>query len=65
MAQFRQRGKSWTYIVDMGIDPLTKKRRPQISKGGFKTKREAQAAARIVELEKQNGTLIKESDMPF
>ena len=65
MAQFRQRGNTWTYVVDMGIDPLTKKRRPQISKGGFKTKKEAQAAARIVELEKQNGTLIKESDMPF
>lgn len=65
MAQFRQRGKTWTYIVDMGIDPLTKKRRPQITKGSFKTKKEAQAAARIVELEKQNGTLIKESHMPF
>ena len=65
MAQFRQRGKTWTYVVDMGIDPLTKKRRPQISKGGFKTKKEAMAAARIVELEKQNGTLTKESLIPF
>jgi hypothetical protein len=33
MAQFRQRGKTWTYVMDMGIDPLTKKRRPQITKG--------------------------------
>lgn len=65
MAQFRQRGKTWTYVVDMGIDPLTKKRRPQISKGGFKTKREAQAAARLVEMEKEKGTLTKESRMPF
>ncbi|MCM3363186.1 site-specific integrase [Niallia sp. MER TA 168] len=65
MAQFRQRGKTWTYVVDMGIDPLTKKRRPQISKGGFKTKREAQAAARLVEMEKEKGTLTKESRIPF
>ncbi|MCB5238898.1 site-specific integrase [Niallia circulans] len=65
MAQFRQRGRTWTYVVDMGIDPLTKKRRPQISKGGFKTKREAQAAARLVEMEKEKGTLTKESRMPF
>ncbi|MGD6845211.1 tyrosine-type recombinase/integrase [Bacillus infantis] len=64
MAQFRQRGKSWTYIIDLGFDPLTKKRQ-QISKGGFKTKKEAQAAARIVELEKQNGTLVKESKISF
>jgi hypothetical protein len=65
MAQFRQRGKTWTYVVDMGIDPLTKKRRPQVSKGGFKTKRDAQAAARIIEREKDNGTLIMETNISF
>lgn len=64
MAQFRQRGKTWTYVIDLGIDPLTKKRR-QVSRGGFKTQREAKAAARIIELEIQNGTFVKESDMPF
>jgi integrase len=46
------------------MDSATKKRR-EISKGGFKTKKEAQAAARLVELAKDNGTLIKESEMPF
>ena len=46
------------------LDPLTKKRK-EISKGGFKTQREAKAAARLVELEIQNGTFTKESDMPF
>jgi integrase len=64
MAQIRKRGNTWTYVVDLGIDPLTKKRL-QVSKGGFSSQREAKAAARIVEMEKENGTFIKESDMPF
>ena len=64
MARFKQRGSTWTYYVYLGRDPLTKKRQ-EISKGGFKTKKEAQAAARLVELEKENGTLIKESSEMF
>lgn len=64
MAKFKQRGKTWSYHVYLGIDPLTKKRL-EISKGGFKTKKEAQAAARLVELEKENGTMIKESKLSF
>ncbi len=64
MAKFKQRGKTWSYHIYLGIDPLTKKRM-EISKGGFKTKKEAAAAARIVEMEKENGTLIKESRMSF
>ncbi|AIY91892.1 MULTISPECIES: Arm DNA-binding domain-containing protein [Bacillus] len=48
----------------LGIDPLTKKRL-EISKGRFKTKKEAPVAARHVELQNDNGTFIKESDMPF
>ncbi len=64
MEKFRQRGKTWSYHIYLGLDPLTKKRK-EISKGGFKTQREAKAAARLVELEIENGTFIKESDMPF
>ncbi|RHW31509.1 site-specific integrase [Neobacillus notoginsengisoli] len=64
MAKFKQRGKTWTYYVYVGINPLTKKR-IEVSKGGFKTKRDAQAAARLVELEKENGTLILESKITF
>jgi hypothetical protein len=64
MAKFRQRGKTWSYNIYLGLDPLTKKCK-EISKGGFKTQREAKAAARLVELEIQNGTFTKESDMPF
>lgn len=36
MAKFRQRGKTWSYHIYLGLDPLTKKRK-EISKGGFKT----------------------------
>lgn len=64
MAQIIQHGKTWTYKVYMGVDPLTK-RRIYESKGGFKTQREAKAAARLVELQKENGTFLKESDIPF
>jgi integrase len=38
----RKRGGTWTWYVDV-IDPATSKRR-QLTKGGFRTKREAQAA---------------------
>jgi hypothetical protein len=38
-----KRGSTWTWHVDIGIDPVTGKRRQQ-TKGGFKTKRECQAA---------------------
>jgi integrase len=64
MAEFVQRGKTWTYKVYIGVDPLTKKRIYE-TKGGFKTQREAKAAARQVEIEKENGTYTKESKIPF
>jgi hypothetical protein len=38
----RKRGDTWTWFFD-AVDPVTGKRR-QRSKGGFRTKREAQAA---------------------
>src|SRR6266511_2868763 len=38
----RKRGETWTWFFD-AVDPVTGKRR-QRSKGGFRTKREAQAA---------------------
>lgn len=40
---FRKRGNTWSYTVDVGKDPATGKRK-QKSKGGFKTKKEAQQA---------------------
>ncbi|WP_099363768.1 site-specific integrase [Fredinandcohnia onubensis] len=64
MAEIIQRGKTWAYKVYLGTDPLTKKRMFD-RKGGFKTQREAKAAARLVEIQKENGTYVKESDIPF
>jgi Arm DNA-binding domain len=39
----RKRGSTYSYWLDIGPDPLTGKRR-QRTKGGFRTKRECQAA---------------------
>jgi hypothetical protein len=36
----RKRGQTWTVVLDAGRDPTTRRRR-QISKGGFKTRRDA------------------------
>ena len=38
-----KRGSTWTWHVDVGVDLVTGRRRQQ-TKGGFKTKRECQAA---------------------
>lgn len=50
---FRKRGDKWSFTLDIGIDPITGKRK-QKTKNGFKTKKEAQnaAAAIITEIEK-------------
>lgn len=40
-----QRGKSWSYVVDVGRDSATGRRR-QRTKGGFRTRAEAQKAQR-------------------
>ncbi len=37
-----RRGRTWTYVIDVGVGPNGKRR--QRSKGGFETKRKAQAA---------------------
>lgn len=36
----RKRGQTWTVVVDVGRDPVTRKRR-QTSRGGFKTRKDA------------------------
>ena len=38
-----KRGRSWSYVVDVGRDPVTGRRR-QRWKGGYATKREAERA---------------------
>jgi integrase len=55
-----KRGSTWTWHVDVGIDPATGKRKQQ-TKGGFKTKRECQAALNDALAALRAGTLIKPS----
>jgi len=57
-------GATWSYIVDIGIDPKTGKRKQQ-KKGGFKTKKDVTLAAAIVIHELDQGTFIQESDITF
>jgi integrase len=41
--QVRRRGSGWAYVVDVGRDPATGRRRRR-TKGGFRTKKEAERA---------------------
>lgn len=51
---FHKRGDKWSFTIDVGIDPMTGKRK-QKSKSGFRTKKEAQqaAATMITEIKKE------------
>ncbi|MDN4607962.1 site-specific integrase [Sporosarcina highlanderae] len=64
MAHIRKRGKTYSYTVDMGVDPVTGKRR-QLHKGGFTRKKDAEAAARKVELSLDENRFIEPSKKKF
>lgn len=57
-------GSTWTFVLDMGSDPKTGKRK-QKSKGGFKTKREAEAVAASFIHELNQGAYTEESNTLF
>ncbi|OLN32469.1 site-specific integrase [Desulfosporosinus metallidurans] len=59
-----KRGNSWTYVIDVGVDPKTGKRK-RTSKGGFKTKKEAQIALAKVQIDLSTNTFVEESDILF
>jgi integrase len=56
----RRRGNTYTYWLDIGPDPVTGKRR-QRTKGGFRTKRECQAALNAAISAVQGGTFVEPS----
>jgi Arm DNA-binding domain len=56
----RKRGSTYTYWLDIGPDPVTGKRR-QRTKGGFRTKRECQAALNEAISALRSGTLVQPS----
>lgn len=64
MAHILKRGTKWAYIVNIARDSTTWKRR-QITKSGFKTKKEAQLAAYKLEEAITNGGIIKETNITF
>ena len=57
MASFQKRGKKWQYTISHKSGP--------IRKGGFLTKREAQAAAAVIEAEMQKGIVPQLRKTPF
>ena len=59
---FRKRGKTWSFSVDIGKDPVSGKRR-QKTKGGFRTKKEAQKACADLIHELEGGTYIEDSHL--
>jgi integrase len=56
----RKRGRTYTYWLDIGPDPVTGRRR-QRTKGGFRTKRECQAALNEAIAAVQGGTFVEPS----
>ena len=61
---FYKRGTTWTYLIDIGKNPTTGQRK-QKKKGGFKTKKEAQAAAAELQKDLNDGTYFEERDILF
>ncbi|MFS0820793.1 tyrosine-type recombinase/integrase [Bacillus sp. 1P02SD] len=57
-------GAKWSYIIDVGTDPKTGKRK-QKKKGGFNTKTEAQEAAALLFAELTQGTYVEEKNIKF
>ncbi|UOY92868.1 site-specific integrase [Ectobacillus sp. JY-23] len=55
-----KRGKTWTYVVDIGYDEVTGKRK-QKNKGGFKRQKDAQAALNKVLTEIEEGSYLEPS----
>jgi hypothetical protein len=56
----RKRGRTYTYWLDIGPDPVTGRRR-QRTKGGFRTKRECQAALNEAIAAVQGGAFVEPS----
>ncbi|MCM3768148.1 site-specific integrase [Neobacillus niacini] len=57
-------GKTWTFWVDIGPDPKTGGRR-QETRGGFKTRKDAEEAVAAIITDVKQGIFIKESDILF
>lgn len=61
MASYSKRGTKWQYVISRVVNG---KQRP-IRKSGFKTKKEAMEAAKLIENKLEVGTLNSQEDYPF
>ena len=59
-----KRGRSWGWVVDVGRDPATGKRR-QKTKSGFRTKAEAERALRELLDRLESGNYVADSAQPL
>lgn len=57
-------GSTWSFVIDVGINPTTG-RRKQKTKGGFRTKQEAETAASELIYELNQGTYVQEQNVVF
>jgi integrase len=57
-------GSTWSFVIDIGRDPSTGKRK-QKTKGGFRTKQEAETAANELIYELNQGTYVQEQNVVF
>lgn len=57
-------GSKWAFTIDIGIDPITGKRKQKV-RSGFKTKEEAEAAAAALNHELNQGSYVEETDLTF
>ncbi|USK86177.1 tyrosine-type recombinase/integrase [Peribacillus asahii] len=64
MGQIKKDGSTWYYVAELGIDPLTGKRKRK-KKRGFKTKRDAEKALALIESEVIKGTYFEPSHITF
>lgn len=58
---FRKRGDNWSFTVDLGKDPETKKRK-QKTVSGFRTKKEAEKACNELINQVNKGTYLEPTD---
>jgi integrase len=57
-----KRHGSWSYVLDIGVDPMTRKRK-QLKRGGFKTQTAAQNALNELLSKVQSGTFVPDAGM--
>ena len=64
MGQIKKDGSSWYFVAELGVDPLTGRRKRK-KKRGFKTKKAAEKALAVIEAEIYKGVYFEPSSIPF